>query len=469
MTESVQTACDLTAARIARACGGRIVCGDANATALGVCTDTRSLAAGEAFFALRGRNHDGHDYLPVAAAAGASIFVIERMGALPADATVVQVEDTERALLALAAWHRRQLSARIVAVTGSCGKTTVKDMTGDVLSRAARCAVAPASYNNRIGVALTLLSASATHDFVVVEMGTNHPGEIDELARAVHPDVGVITTISEAHLEGLGSLEGVREAKAELIPHLSEAGALVLNADEPRCASLAERFGGRRLTFGLEASATARLERVAPTDDGWTFDMLGERFSLPVGGRYNVMNAAAALCAVTALGIPPAAAREALARFRPPALRYERRTIEDVAFILDCYNSNPTALRAAVESFLREPCTGKRILVCGDMLELGPAGPRLHRAAGEALAEAGLDALIAIGELSAETLAGWRERAGAERPGLHFSSPEEAWHPLWLTARHGDAVLVKGSNGMHMDRIVERIAAHLESARREVA
>jgi len=455
-----------TAAQIAAACGGRIVMGGPTARADSVCTDTRTLSAGQAFFALRGENHDAHDHLPQAAAAGAPLFVVEAVPAgwqPPLGTAVIRVKDTARALLALASYHRGRLKAPVVAITGSYGKSTVKAMIGAILARRGRCTVAPKSFNNRIGVALTLLSAAADDDYVVLEMGTNHPGEIDELARAARPELGVITAIGKVHLEGLGDLSGVREAKAEILAHIARPGRLVLNGDCVLCSSLAARFGGTVRTFGLRPGCDVRPSGLAPLGDGWSFNALGEPFILPVGGRFNVLNAAAALGVALELGVPAAEAAQALAAFEPPHLRYEKRTIGEVLFICDCYNGNPCAMHAALGSFMAEPVSGSRVVVCGDMLELGPEGPALHRALGGELAAAGVDMLIAVGRLGRQSVIGWRQQRRPAQIAMHFNSAEEAWQPLWQLVSPGDAVLLKGSRRMALETIPLRISESLET------
>lgn len=463
---------NFTAAEIARACGGRITAGPADARASGVGTDTRTLDAGQAFFALVGPNHDAHDFLPQAVAAGAAVLAVERVPGgwrPPKDAAVLRVADTTQALLDLASWHRRRLTARVVAVTGSCGKTTVKDMIWTILAARRRCTRAPSSFNNRIGVALTLLSARCDDDFLVIEMGTNHPGEIDELARAARPHVGVITTIAPVHLEGLDSLQGVREAKAELIPHIARGGALVVNGGNAACVSLLDRFPGACYTFGLDEGVSVRAGALRQTSGGWAFKALGYAFRLHVGGRYNVLNAAAAICAVRALHVPMQWAVEALARFQLPSLRYERRELGGVTLVMDCYNSNPCAMRAAAESFSGEFAGSRKIVVCGDMLELGPEAERRHYELGRDLAGIGLDGLIAVGVLGRRVADGWNEAASAGAPALHCRTAEDAWRPLWQIARPGDAVLVKGSRAMRLETIAEWVAAHLAGRKEKVA
>ncbi len=461
-----------TSSQIARACDGAALFGWPQATARGVCTDTRNILPGQAFFALEGERFDGHDFLPMAADGGASVFVISRWPNSwrpPTGTATVRVADTRTALLSLAAWHRRRLGAKVIAVTGSYGKSTVKAMLGAILKRQGHCTVAAASYNNRIGVALSLLAATARDDYVVLEMGTNHPGEIDELAAAARPHVAIITAVGEVHLEGLGSLAGVREAKAELIPHILPGGMLILNADSPHCAALAERFDGKVLTFGEDEGADVRAREVRTVAEGWGFEIGPASYLLPCSGRYNVLNATAAAAAAQALGVPAGAAAVALAGFEPPALRYQRVELGGVRFILDCYNSNPPAMRAATDCFLREPAPARRIVVCGDMLELGDRAKRLHRGIGAHLGASEVEALVAIGPLSRELVRGWHQTAAPGRPALHFESAEQAWWPLWQMLREGDTVLVKGSRAMRLEDIVQRISERLQERRKEAA
>jgi UDP-N-acetylmuramoyl-tripeptide--D-alanyl-D-alanine ligase len=461
-----------TAAQIAAACCGKILRGDRRTPVSGISTDTRTLQPGQAFFALVGDNHDGHDFLPHAATAGASVLVVHRELAgwpIPQETAVIRVLDTELALLGLAAWHRRHLSAGVVAVTGSYGKSTVKGMLGTILSQVARCTVAPASYNNRIGVALSLLSATRSDDYVVLELGTNHPGEIDELALVAEPQIGIITAIGEAHLEGLSDLDGVREAKAEMIPHVDPEGLVVLNADDPRCVTLADRFEGAVRTFGLIPGATVRPQRIRATTKGWAFDLLAQRVHVPLGGRYNVMNAAAAICAATSLGIDVEAAATALRTYKPGPLRYERVEMEGILLIQDCYNSNPRALRAAIHSFLMEKVPGRKIVVCGEMLELGDESRHLHAEAGAELAAADVDMLVGVGPMATYTVEAWRKSAPLTRPAIYAETAEEAWQPLRDELQPGDAVLLKGSRGVGLERITERLAACLNMLAKEAA
>ena len=454
-----------TAAQIADACSGRIEVGPKGAAAGGISTDTRDIEPGQAFFALVGERHDGHKFVPQALEKGASIVIAERINPdwpVSSETSVVIVEDTTTALGDLAFWHRNRLNAKIVAITGSCGKSTVKNMTAEILSRHGQCTSAPKSFNNSIGVPLTLLSATPDDDYVVLELGANAPGEIDALASLARPDIGIITCIGECHLEGFGDIYGVRDAKAELTRHVSEEGTLVLNADDRLCLSTGRGYEGKLVTFGLSEAASVRPVAVRQHGDGWVFYAMGCQFSLPLPGRYNVRNAAAALAASAEVGADPHVTAEALGQFSLPPLRFRRRQMAGVTFIEDCYNSNPTAVRAAVDTFTEEPVSGRRVMIFGDMLELGKEAARLHQRMGRYLAGEDIQMLIAIGEHGQDLLRGWNRAASASRHAMRFETAEDAWRSIWKELRPGDCVLVKGSRGTELETITERIAQHIQ-------
>jgi UDP-N-acetylmuramoyl-tripeptide--D-alanyl-D-alanine ligase len=461
-----------TAGELAQACGGRLVTGREELAADGLSTDTRTLAPGQVFLALIGPNHDAHAFIPQAIEAGARIIIAQRRDAswiLPDDLTLILVDDTTKALTALAVWQRRRLRGRVIAITGSCGKSTVKTITGAILARAGRCSVARKSFNNRIGVSLSLLDADPADDYVVLEMGTNHPGEIDELARIAQPHVGVITCIGECHLEGLGDQKGVRDAKAELVPHLDPQGLLVLNADDKLCLSIAPLYKGLVRTFGFARNAYVRPHSMKRDGECMVFRVWGRQFRLSAVGRHNVLNAAAALCVARWAGVTPECAQDGLADVKLPELRWEKRTMGGVTYLLDTYNSNPTAMRAALEAFAEEPVARRRIVVCGDMLELGEASVPLHRRLGRVLGLMDIEALIAVGPLSKHVVEGWCEVAGDARKVIHLESADDAWQAVLSVAAPGDCVLIKGSRAMQLEKIAEAIAQKLGIKDREVA
>ncbi len=464
-----------TAQQIREACDGHITSGTADTEASGISTDTRDLRPEQAFIALVGDNHDAHNFLPHALKIGAPILVVEEGREprdVPRNTTVIAVTDTTAALMDLAAWHRTRLEGTVIGVTGSCGKSTVKTMLGSILSHAGQCSVAQKSFNNRIGVSLTLLGSRIQDDFVVLELGTNHPGEIDELAGIAQPHAGLITCIGKCHLEGLGDREGVREAKAELIPHVDSDGMLALNADDEMCASLAGRYSGEIRTFGLHPGADYQPLIMETKSDGTQeeFLLMDRDFHIPLPGRYNVLNAAAAISLARWAGASFPDCRKGLSSVSLPGMRFEKNNIAGTDYILDCYNSNPTATRAVIDTYIRIPVDGRRIVVFGDMLELGDAAPHLHREMGMLMALAHVDVLVAVGEYAQHVVDGWKELASPDQRAMRIPSVDKAWLFVWKLSQPGDTVLLKGSRQIELERITDAIAEReLETKRGEVA
>ncbi len=455
-----------TAADIAAACGGYPLEGPANIAARSISTDSRSINPGEAFVALHGERHDGHTFVPQALQKGASVAVVDHVEpAWDADeATLVKVDDTGDALLDLARWHRDGLNAAVVGVTGSCGKSTIKNMLSAILGREGSCTAAPSSFNNRVGVPITLLDADTDDDFVVCEMGANAPGEIDELAACARPDGAVVSCIGDCHLEGFGGRKGVRDAKGEIVPYITDGGTLVLNRDDQLCMTLKNQHDGPVRTFGFSDDAWLTPHALERRAGSWVFRARGETFHLAAPGRYNVANAAAAMTLAFSVGCSLDAVKEGLAEVSLPPMRYETSEICGVTVVEDCYNSNPTAARAAVDAFLDQPVAGRRAVIFGDMLELGEQAPELHREMGEFLGGRDIQLLIAIGEYGREVLKGWNSVASSARQAMHFQEPERAWKPVWDRLKAGDGLLLKGSRKLGLEQIVNRIREHVSDA-----
>ncbi|MEF8787805.1 MAG: UDP-N-acetylmuramoyl-tripeptide--D-alanyl-D-alanine ligase [Planctomycetota bacterium] len=455
-----------TAADIAAACGGRPVSGPTEVAARGVSTDSRTIQPGQAFVALHGERHDGHTFVPDALRKGASVAVVDRVepGWNADDATLVEVEDTGDALLNLARLHRDRLNAAVAGVTGSCGKSTIKNMLAAILGQEGPCTAAPSSFNNRVGVPLTLLDADVNDRFVVCEMGANAPGEIDELAACARPDGAIVSCIGDCHLEGFGGREGVRDAKGEIVPYITDGGTLVLNRDDELCMTLKERHAGPVRTFGFTDDASVTPRALERRDGSWVFRARGETFHLSAPGRYNVANAAAAMTLALSMGCGMEAVKEGLAQVSLPPMRYDTSEICGVTIVEDCYNSNPTAARAAVDAFLDEPVAGRRAVVFGDMLELGQRAAELHRDMGEFLAKCDIQLLIAVGQHGRDVLDGWNRVASASRQAMHFREAEKAWKPIWDELEAGDGVLLKGSRKVGLERIVNRIQEYVRNA-----
>jgi UDP-N-acetylmuramoyl-tripeptide--D-alanyl-D-alanine ligase len=424
-----------------------------------VSTDTRSLAEGDLFVALSGERFDAHDFLQNAADAGATGAVVER---IPADAPeglrYFQVDDSLHALGRLANFRRRRLGARVVGVVGSNGKTTTKDLLNTTLGAKYRVHSTAGNLNNQIGAPLTLLRAPADAEVLVIEMGTNEPGEIAILTKIVEPDAAVITSIGEEHLEKLGDLDGVLEEETSILQGLDDGMAVV--AEEP--AALAERArerlgAGRVRIAGFTEAADLRpeggREAVEFLPDGstrWRWD--GHEVTLPLPGLYNVRNALLALGIATEWGVPAGEAAAALARVPAPSLRGEWVRAGEMRVLADCYNSNPPSVAAAVEVLTNVPADGRKIVVLGTMRELGASATALHRATAESAAGAvrdGIDLIVATGDFvtAFEPLAGeLGDRLMTE------SDPIAAFERLRPALRGDEVILLKASRGEELER-----------------
>jgi UDP-N-acetylmuramoyl-tripeptide--D-alanyl-D-alanine ligase len=431
----------------------------------GVSTDSRQIGAGEVFVALAGPHHDGHDFANEAVARGARAVVVARDDLeLPQDVASIRVPDTLEALGDLAAAYRRRLAVRVVAVTGSNGKTTTKEMIAAVLAACgAKVAKSAGTENNRVGVPLTILRLSGEERFAVVEMGMNRPGEIWRLAEIARPDVGVITNVGPAHLEGLGSLENVAAAKAELALGLPVGAPLVVNGDDPRVRAIADAYPGPTLRTGRDGEV--RLRRARPVEGGLAqaleVEIDGERIELRLRcpGRHNVSNALLAAGVGRVLGVDPRTIAAGLEAFLPPPMRLERVVLPSGACLWnDAYNANPASVVAALEVLAAEPAR-RRLAVLGEMRELGEEAARWHREIGRAAAVAGVDRLVAVGGYAEETVAGARE-AGLPPPRTAaFAEVAEAAEALRGELRAGDVVLVKASRAARLERLVAALQA----------
>ncbi|RME35526.1 MAG: UDP-N-acetylmuramoyl-tripeptide--D-alanyl-D-alanine ligase [Gammaproteobacteria bacterium] len=444
----------LSLSRTAEVVGGRLQGPDLEYT--GCSIDSRTLEPGNLFVALRGEHHDGHRFVEAARRAGAVAVMVEQEqeGDLPQ----VLVADTRRALGRLAAAWRDGFDLPVVAVTGSNGKTTVKEMIASICARVGEVLATRGNYNNEIGLPLTLFGLAPGHRFAVLEMGANHPGEIERLCRIASPRVGVITQCAPAHLAGFGDVATVARSKGEIVAGLPADGVAVINADD-EWAGLWETLAGDRrvLRFGLGPAAGITAREVSCGPGGSRFRLVtrdGEiGVALPLPGRHNVMNALAAAAAALALGLPLEAIREGLEGVTPVRGRLQFRPAagRGITLIDDSYNANPGSLEAAISVLAGQP--GRSVLVLGEMGELGAEAPRWHRRAGELARAAGIAVLYGCGPLAAEavTAFGAGGHACADRA--------ELIDRLQRELREGDVVLVKGSRSQHMEQVVEALAA----------
>ena len=454
-----------TATELAAATGGRLT---VPFDATGVAIDTRALAPGDLFVALHGENRDGHAFVADALACGAAGAMVARPGAAGPEAPLLVVDDTLSGLTALGAAGRARFGGRLVAVTGSVGKTTTKEMLRVILAAQAPTHAAAASHNNHWGVPLTLARLPAAAGFCVAELGMNHAGEIAPLARLARPHVAVITAIAAAHIGHLGSLDAIAAEKAAILAGLEPGGTAILPADTEHLPLLraAARAAGvaHVVTFGADPSADVRLTAVA-TDGAETRlravfgdETIALRLAAP--GRHLALNALAALAASVALGVPAAAAARALEGFAPLAGRGARRRLAlqgGSALLLDeSYNANGASMRAALAVLGAQPAA-RRIAVLGDMLELGAHGPAEHAALAPAVVAA-CDCVFACGPLMRHLCAA----LPAELPARHAADAAALAAELVAAIRPGDAVLVKGSLGSNMKLVVAALVRRAE-------
>lgn len=443
-----------TLAAVAKQVSGTLLGADA---AFGrVSIDTRKLDPGALFVAIPGERFDGNDFVPDAHAGNAAGALVSRLSDVPLPQ--VSVQDTRGALSCMARGWRKNFPIPVVAVTGSNGKTTVKELIAGILGRSHEVCVTRGNLNNDLGVPLTLMELADRHEILVIELGANHAGEIAALSRLAGPTVGVITNAGAAHLEGFGSIDGVAQAKGELLDHLPLAGTAILNGDDPYCSAWRRRSRAAGvLTFGFEPSADCTVRgEVADSSDGSAFtlalpDGTAVELTLPLRGRHSVLNALAAAAASFAVGASVDDIQSGLSKARPVSGRLNRmRGCGGAAIIDDTYNANPTSARAALD-YLRG-CGGRRMFVLGDMAELGAEAAELHRQVGEYARDC-CDTLFAIGELSHEAA---RAFGSGARSFTELTALHRALKPL-LT--EDATLLVKGSRVMGLDRLAGSLGA----------
>ena len=457
---------------ILRATGGRVVSGRGCPGVSGVAIDSRAIAPGELFVAIRGERFDGHDFIPAAAAAGAAAVVASRPPAQDPGVPVVLVEDTLAALGDLAAWRRRRMEKlTVLALTGSSGKTTVKEICARILGREGEDRVlrTRGNFNNLVGLPLSLLPVRETHRFAVLEMGMNRPGEIARLTAIADPDIGCINNIHPAHLEGLGDLRGVARAKAELFAGMRPGTVIAVNLDDPLVVEMAAGRGLGQVGFGFTPRAEVTAGHVRFLEGGGTsfsLRMAGLRFLVRtrLTGRHNVANCLAAAAMALAAGLTPEEIAAGIDGFAPFARRFAiRRGRGGVLVIDDTYNANPASVQAALETLREMAAKNRAAVVLGDMLELGESAAAAHRDVGGTVARMGFDYLFAHGDHAGEVVEAAVAAGLAPDRALACPGKEEMAERLQALIGRGelacgDWILVKGSRGMRMETVVQALA-----------
>lgn len=431
-----------------------------------ICIDTRKIKRGDLFLAIKGDKFDGHDFVVEAVKKGASGIVISQsrlkpqlLSSLPNDqATIISVVDTTIALGDIASYYRRKFSIPVIAITGSNGKTTTKEMLADILSSKYEILKNEGTENNHIGVPLTLLRLNRKHKAAIIEMGMNHLGEIRRLTGIASPNIGIITNIGPSHLQFLKNLETILQSKCELLENFTKKDLAVLNGDDGLLAQTGQ-FSARKVLFGIYNHSDFTASRIRYKKDGSNFLVNSKyNFELSVPGQHNIYNALAGITVARELGLSYQRIAKALKAFKPPQRRLNIKNLKGIHLIDDCYNSNPVSMRCAISTLTNYALNRRKIVVSGDMLELGPFSPKFHKDIGRLIAKSGIDYLITVGVLS-KHMSGAAVKEGMSRAQvLHFNRSLDAVKTLKSIIQPRDVVLIKGSRAMKMEEIINRLA-----------
>ncbi|MFQ5481471.1 MAG: UDP-N-acetylmuramoyl-tripeptide--D-alanyl-D-alanine ligase [Nitrospinaceae bacterium] len=449
-----------------KATGGALLKSGAADQYAAVSINSRTLAPGQVFWCIRGERFDGHDFLAEAVRKGAAGLVISKPEKLPGLSAagqapfVVVVADTLRGLQDLAHFHRTSMRVKVLAVTGTNGKSTTKEMAAAISDKRFRTFKSQGNFNNHIGLPLNLLDLKSGHEVAVLEMGMSAKGEIRRLCEIAEPDLGLITNISEAHMESLKTLQDIQAAKGEMFTALKREGTAIVNADDPLILELTRSLRASKVTFGMDNPADVRARDVRLGESQgyqFTLDLLGRavRVHLPFPGRCNVYNALAAAAAGLALGLEPEDIQRGLEGVRLLGQRAEMLRHGGIVLLNDTYNANPRSMQEALQTLGEFRTTGRRFFVIGDMLELGDREESAHRSLGDAAARAGIDFLVAVGPRVRGSVQAALEAGMAKDRAVICGAHEDAADFLKKSAKTGDCILFKGSRGARMERVLE--------------
>ncbi len=450
---------------IAGACAGEQRRGSPDTVIRRVCTDSRQTQAGDLFVALPGEHHDAHTFLPEVMRRGVTAVLVERAKVIPEfpGCAVVAVESTRAALGQIAARYRKDFSLPIIAIGGSNGKTTTKELIASVLRQKLATLWSEASFNNDIGVPLTLLRFENSHQAAVLEIGTNHPGELAPLIKMIQPKFGVITNVAREHLEFFGDLAGVAKEEGALAEMLAPEGKLFINGDNEWTTEIVKRTAAKVVRVGTNEGNDWRAVNVKPDKAGVAFSVATANaefsgdYRVNLLGRHQVMNSLLALAVGVELGLSRAEIERGLAACEPPKMRLQLWELNGVRVLDDAYNANADSVLAALQTLQDFPCKGRRVAVLGDMAELGDHAEAAHLEVGRRAAELGVDQLFAIGKMASVISLGARD-AGLNRV-LEFQDVEPAADAVKRFLKAGDVLLLKASRSSRLERIAELLRA----------
>jgi UDP-N-acetylmuramoyl-tripeptide--D-alanyl-D-alanine ligase len=467
-----------TIAEILKAIEGSLNEGFPDDVVTGISIDSRSIKPGECFVAIKGEHHDGHRFIPEVVERGAigivasEEFYGDYAGVWNKKVSLISVKNTQEALGDLGAWRRHTMGIPVVAITGSNGKTTTKEITSAVLGQSFKVLATAGNFNNLIGVPLTLLRLTDSHELAVVELGMNAPGEIKKLTEISRPNVGVITNIGKGHLEGLGTIDGVMKAKGELFDGLGEDGVAIINMDDERVRVLGEIFRGPTLSYGIECrDANVTANNIRSEGVGYSFNLATPdktiQVRLPLAGRFNILNALAAATVGYHFKVPIQKIRDGLEQIKPFDKRMQIIRLTNAITVLnDTYNANPESMSSAIETLCTLKREGRGIAVLGDMLELGDYSLKAHQEVGKQAAQSNLTHLFVTGDF-ANVTAQSAVDAGMDPKHVMVGAHEEILDILRESLSPHDWILVKGSRGMAMEKIVEGLISIYGNKRSE--
>jgi UDP-N-acetylmuramoyl-tripeptide--D-alanyl-D-alanine ligase len=424
-----------------------------------VMIDSRKVAQGSVFFAIKGKNHDGHDYISQALAAGAACAVAEREISAPDRDKILLVDDTITALGLLAKFVRNNSGFKVISITGSAGKTTTKNMLWAVLGGRFKCFASPKSYNNNIGVPLTIFDAPDDCQIIISELGSNHPGEIENLTRIISPDIAVITTVCPAHLEGFGSLDTIIKEKTSIAIGLRQGGEFFINGDKPQLVDYCKKNNFKFTTFGTTENCDVTVDDIKLFGDGSKFTVEGIQVNLPLIGKANVENAAAVWAVAKHLGFSAAEFADAISKMKPVAMRMETLNFGSITVISDCYNANPGSMENALQTLsLMAAQKGRRpVFIFGKMGELGVESPNLHSVLGRQIAQYGIAVVLTIRGEAAIAAQTAKKYAGSHNSIAVFENLGQLIDNLHKFVKPDDIILVKASRSEHFEAVVDKL------------
>ncbi|MFA5389616.1 MAG: UDP-N-acetylmuramoyl-tripeptide--D-alanyl-D-alanine ligase [Candidatus Omnitrophota bacterium] len=447
---------------------GKLLSGSLDEILTGLSTDTRKIKKGELFVAIKGGNFDGHSFILDAVAKGAGGVLVQEGGITNAnfklpDVSFISVSDSIKALGDIGSFHRARFNIPVIGITGSNGKTTTKEMITVILNKKFNTLKNFGTENNNIGVPMTLMRLNSEHNIAVLEMGTNHLGEIRRLSEIAGPTMAIITNVGPSHLEYLEDVETVLKAKVEIFEHMAKDAKLIMNADDDSLRSIKTNL--KTIWFGFDKESDFYADKINLEPDGITFRLNGKwDISLGVLGRHNVYNALAAIACAWDFGVPIEDIKDALKEFRVPNMRMEVKRFGDIKIINDTYNANPQSMKQAIEALRDMTTEGRKVLVAGDMLELGTLSGRFHHLVGKQAAESGVDLIVAVGKLAEYVSKGAQEAGMSERKIKLCAVTKEACEKVASLIKKGDTILVKGSRAMKMEGIVDELESQFKTA-----